>query len=222
MTTEQLPRDPVSSRGLASGGLGTPLRDIRGKLAGYRQEDRAIEGTTRKASSVMLQLADLEVFHSEEPYSFLTAEIRIPLSNSTNSRWGILADSANKIMSKDGDFPKTEVGKSIRLTVTPGHKLSSKNRETNKWEDIIVEAWEVTEIAGKTKGAASANPMDELKTLLDGKTKAEFNSQALAHPYVKNSPDAQRSILDNSFVEGLVTTGAFTVDANKVYHKVAK
>jgi len=222
MTTEQMPRDPVSSRGLASGGLGTPLRDIRGKLAGYRTEKRTIEGTTREAVSVMLQLADLEVFKSEEPYAFPTAEIRISLSNSTNSRWGILAESANKIQLPTEDFPKDHTGKSIRLTVTPGHKIRTMNQESKKWEETTVEAWEVTEIAGKTKGSASANPMDELKALLDGKTKAEFNSTALAHPFVKNSPDAQRSILDNSFVEGLVTTGAFTVDANKVYHKVAK
>ena len=226
MTTEQMPqRDPVSSRGLTSGGLGTPLRDIRGKLAGYRQEERPVKDaagneTNRKSVSIMLQIADLEVLKSVEPYAFPTAEIRIPLSNNSNSRWGILSESANAIMPPTGDFPKTEVGNIIRLTVTPDHKIRAKRE--NVWVEEPVEAWEVTEIAGKVKGASSSNPMDELAKLLDGHTKVEFTSAALVHPIVKNSPDAQRGILDNSFVDGLVTTKQFTVDANKVYHKVAK
>lgn len=217
MTTEHA-RDPISSRGLVSGGLGTPLRDVRGKLAGYRSEERAIEGTNRKSVSVMLQLADLEVLKSIEPYAFPTAEIRIPLSNSSNSRWGIVAESANTIISSTQDFPKDFRNSIIRLTVVGGHKVRTRS-DDGKWNETEVEAWEVTEIDGKTKGAASANPMDELKKLLDGKTEAEFTSAVLKLPYVMNTPDAQRSILDRTFQTGLVQSGQFTLDANKVYHK---
>jgi hypothetical protein len=169
----------------------------------------------------MLQIADLQVLAAVEPYAFPTAEIRVPLSNSSNSRWGIISESANAIMHATGDFPKTEVGKIVRLTVKPGHKVRVKT-EDGKWAEQEVEAWEVTEIDGKVKGSASGNPMDELKALLDGKTKTEFTAAALAHPIVKNSPDAQRGILDSTFVDGLVSAGQFTVDANKVYHKVQK
>ena len=204
-----------SSRNLVSGGLGTTLRDFRGTLAEYITEEKDIQNTTRKAVSVILRYKDVEVIKSTEPYVLPTAEIRIPLSQSANSRWGIVGTSANKIQADTEDFPKDHINKQIRMTVS-AHKMW--NGRTNKEEDT--EAWEVTEIAGKTAGQAAENPVETLSKLLDGKTLAGFNAVALGHAIVKASANVQKSIIDKSFVEGLVVAGKFTCDANGVYHKV--
>src|SRR3990167_7069804 len=55
----------------------TPLRDIRGEFVNFEPRIDVKNSRTR----VALQLAEIEVLESTEPYSFPTAEIEILHSN---------------------------------------------------------------------------------------------------------------------------------------------
>ena len=215
--------DEISTRGLTSGGLGTVLRKFKGTLVDYIPEERDVPNSSppRKSVSVKLQFKDIEVMAATEPYAFPTVEFSIPFSKNVASRWGIFATSVNSIIPPNEDI-KDQKNKVFVMEATGGHKMRTKG-ENNTWVDTEIEAWEVESINGKGKGTAAGikvkTPQQILEDLLDGKTKADFNSAAYALPEVKNSPDLQRTITDSSLVTALVTTGKFTVDDNKVYHK---
>ncbi len=216
----------ISTRGLSSGGLGTVLRKFKATLVDYIPEEKEVANSSppRKSVSVKFQFKDLEVIAATEPYALPIVEFTIPFSKNLASRWGIFATSVNGIIPPNEDI-KDQKGKVFVMEATPHHKMRVKQQD-GSWADQEIDAWEVVSIDGRVKGSAAnikmKSPQEILEDLLDGKTKADFNSAAYALDAVKNSPDLQRSITDSSLLNALVTTGKFTLDQNKVYHRVVK
>ncbi len=217
-------KELISTRGLVEGGGSTPLREFWGVLDGYNPEESF--GNTR----VNLNLKDVEVIESVEPYNFPTATIGIKLSNRKSSGWGIFSDSLNAFLTDEEDI-KDVIGQRMRLKMEVGHKFGV-NRQTN--EDMLGDVWHVEEIEGREKKVVEAAGAEasttsapkasaaeaKAKELLDGKTLAEFNKAAYTDTAIRKDTAFQRTITDKSFVKALEIAGKFTKDKNGVYHKV--
>jgi len=210
MTQESL----VSVRGLKDSEFGTPLRDISGILDSYYPEERKF-GTV-----VVLNLKELEVRHSVEPYNFPIAQIAIKLSNTKNSAWGVFGESLASFLADDEDI-KNCVGKRIGMRMEEGHKYGV-DKDTGK--DMLGSPWKVYEVEGAPSGAPGQpveSAADRALSLLIGKTRADFNKAAYADPLIRKDVALQKAITDKSFINSQLQLGTVTEDENGVFQKAA-
>lgn len=219
MTMDKMP----SVRGLTEGmggGPGTPLRKFYGTLAAIHRERNEKFNTT----IVHMDFTDVQVLAATEVYPFPIATVQVKESNRKNSSWGVFAASLVDCISESEDLIN-QTGRKLGLEWTPGHDLGFPDKNAEAIDEkgtkpnVIIEAWEVFEVAGKTRAGKAKTSMEILADILDGKTQADFNKEALAHAAVRNSPDAQKAIMSNAFINGAVQIGQFTKDANGVYHR---
>ena len=237
-----------STRGLIDGDLFSPLRRITGILDSMPTEPRTWgEGEkARTTTQVTLNLRDLEVIETVEPYHYPIFSPQFGQSNRKKSRWGILSESFNEIVDsvltaeqKDPDNPnfippknrtdiKDCIGKRIGLVMSDGDDgrpaapmlydgRADQAKPTPTWRVYSVEGFGVA-------GGQGVTPLDKAMTMLDGKTLADFNAAALADPIVRGDATLLASIsmppsAPTSFSNTMVASGQFTVDENGVYHK---
>lgn len=202
----------ISIRNLQAREAGTPLRDISGVLDSYYPDERQF-GTV-----VVLNLKDLEVKKSVEPYHFPTAQISIKLSNKENSGWGVFSQSLAKLIPESQDI-KDCVGKRMSMRMLEGHEYGTDRITGDK---MIGNPWEVYEVGGVVAGAKATTAVDEARKLLDGKTRAEFNKEAYANPIIRKDAVFQRAITDKSFINSMLQLEEFEEDENGVFHQVVK
>lgn len=217
MTTEQVPEDLVSVRGLVDSEFGTPLRKFYGKLDSYPTEPAVGYAGTR----VSLNFSDVEAIQSIEPYNFPIATLNIGLSNRRRSRWGVLGDSLAELIAEGEDI-KHCIGRRIGMVLTDGQDgrpepIMLYNGKTKQEEPVA--CWRVFEVAGVVAGARATTPLDQAKKFLDGRSLSDFNKAALADPIIRNDGELIVAITNKSFVNALVQTGEFTKDESDVYHK---
>jgi len=208
-------QDLVSVRNLVDSEFGTPLRKFYGILDSY-YPDKGTYG-----NRVVLNFKDVEVLEVAEGqvYEFPIAQIPIKHSNRKNSAWGVFGDSLIKCIPEDQDI-KDCLNKRMGLEMELGHVYGT-DRATG--EELTGNPWTVFEVEGAVAaGAATTSATEQAKSLLDGKTLAEFNKIAYADPIIRKDVDLQRAITDKSFVKAMVATGEFTKDDSDVYHQVAK
>jgi hypothetical protein len=200
----------VSVRGLVDSDMGTPLREFKGKLDSYYPETRQF-GTV-----VVLNYKDVEVIKAIEPYNFPIATLAIKLSNRKKSGWGIFGDSLALLLPPDQDI-KDCVGKVMRLRMMEEGFEYGQDRNTG--EKMIGYPWQVKELEGTSTsvGGAIQSTKDIAKSLLIGKTRAEFNKAAYSHPEIRKDVPLQRSITDKSFINALVQLGEVVEDENGVF-----
>lgn len=194
-----------SVRGLVDSEFYTPLRKITGILDSMYREDRQF------GTFVVLNLKELEVIKSVEPYILPIAQISIKESNKKNSAWGLFGESLVQLLGEDEDV-KDCVGRRIGLEMEEAH-VYGKDRQTQ--EDMVGVVWRAYSLEGAAGGKQSAAA--RAKELLIGKTRAEFNKLAYADPLIKADPALQRAITDRSFINALVQTGEVAEDANGVF-----
>jgi len=205
------PEYEPSIRGLVDSEFASPLRKFYGVFDSYLNQP---EEGSRKAR-IALNFRELEVLASVEPYPWPTATISIARSNRKNSAWGIYSQSLAECIPDEEDL-KDQLNKRLLLEVTPGHDYGFKDEQGVQ---IIRDAWEVMEVAGKARGATTTSAQERAKQLLDGKTMPDFNSAALADPLIRADTDLQRAITDRSFVQAMLQTGEFTKDENDIFHR---
>lgn len=213
--------DKLSIRGLMeSGGRGTVVAEFKGTLDSYSEPD--------ENRRVAFNFADIEVIHSDEVYPFDTITLEIKYSNRKSSSWGVLAKSLAGLIPSTEDL-SDQVGRVLRMKWTEGHDLGFEDRNAEDWEgkdtgakrpNVVISAWEVVEVEGVI-GDSGESWSEVLESLLNNKTKAQFNKDALSHPVAKIA-EAKAAITSGSFVKEAVDSGKFTVDTNKIYHAVAQ
>lgn len=217
--------DLISIRGLVEGGQRTPLRKLYGRLDNYTTEEAF--GKT----NVQLNLTDLEVIESAEPYNFPTATIQIKFSNRANSSWGLFSKSLAQFLSPEEDI-KDIAGLRLGLEMEVAHVYREVKHEDGTSEVMAGDVWHVFELEGHEKQTEEAegnvtesadSPAEaEAKRLLDGKTLAAFNKEVYASAIIRKDTAFQRTITDKSFVKAMVAANLFTLDENQVYHKVTE
>lgn len=213
------------------------------------------QGEGAKASTrITLNYGEVEVLEAIEPYHFPVFQIQMTLSNRKKSRWGVLGESFNDVVDSqyseeelDPSNPsyikpsermdiKDTVGKIHGLVLADGedgrpeppmlYDGRAVDAEHPKGQDMPTPAWMVYEVEGVgVVGGKGANPAEVAQALLNDKTLAEFNKEALANPAIRNDTALLQSIsmpatAPGSFANSLVKAKLFTKDAKGVYHKV--
>jgi hypothetical protein len=202
-----------------SGEATTPLRDFAGVFDSY-YPDRRDFGVYN-----ILNFKSIEIFEvaAGEVYNFPIATIAIKASDKKNSGWGIFAESLAAFLSEDQDI-RDCLQKRIRMKMDVGH-IYGKDRNTG--EDLIGNPWKVIELEGSANapagtGGAVSVATEQAKSLLNGKTKADFNKAFYADPLCRQDAGLQRSVTDGSFFTSMLQLGEFTEDKDGIFHRVAK
>ena len=211
--------------------------------------------TARSSMRVTVNVRDIEVLEATEPYHFPVFQIQLTESNRKKSRWGVLSESFNAVVdsqytpeqldSGNPAFVKTNdrmdfkdiMGKNrVGFVLADGEDGRpespmlfdgrSVDAEHPKGQDRPTLTWMIFEVEGVgVAGGQGVNASDLAKAMLDGKTLAQFNKEALANPVVRNDTALLTSIslpatAPGSFANSLVLAGEFTKDKQGVYHKV--
>jgi len=235
--------NPVSTRGLIDGEIFTPLRRITGVLDGLPRE----KDDKYNRYNITVNLKDLEVIETTEPYHYPIFSARFGESNRKKSKWGMLSESFNEIVDsiltaeqKDSNNPnylapkgrtdmKDCIGKRIGLVMADGddgRPAPPMLYDGRADEDKPTPTWMVYSVEGfGVAGGQGVTPLDKAMTMLDGKTLADFNAAALADPIVRGDATLLASIsmppsAPNSFGNTMIASLKFTIDENGVYKKV--
>lgn len=211
--------EQISTQGLEEGGIGTPLRHVKGTLDDYEAVTK--EREWGQSVSVVLSLSNIQVIKSTEPYDPPIALLPIPYNKKKRSLWGIFSFSLHKVMGAEADI-KDIKGKTIELEYTEGHMLWNKElgQETPRG------AWELISVGEGVASVVSAaatttvGPMEEALAILDGKNLQQFNQEALKRPSLRGDSTIMKSIMDQNFAAKAVEAGLVTVDADGVHHAV--
>jgi hypothetical protein len=246
-----MPEEPkVTTRGLVDFDMG-PLRRFRGKLDSMPTEPQTFQGPEGKPSKpstrINLNFSSIEVIETTEPYHFPTYVVQMTLSNRKKSRWGVLSESFNAIV--DSQYTPEQLDPSNPAYIKPSDRMDIAECVGKMFgmvladgedgrpdmptlfdgranEDKPTPAWMVYEVEGiGVAGGQGISASDLAKGMLDGKTLAQFNKEALANAIIRADTALFSSISlpvssPGSFANALVQAGEFTKDKSGVYHKV--
>jgi len=209
----------------------------------------------RTSQRITFNHKDIEVLEAIEPYHFPTFTFQLTESNRKKSRYGVMAESFNVIADsqytpeqldpsnpaflKDSDRMswKDVLGK-VRIGWVladgedgrPEPPMLFDGRATDaanpKGQDVPTPAWKIYSIEGVgVAGGQGVNPTELAMALLEGKTLAQFNKDALASDIIKTDGALLQSIAQpptaaNNFANTMVVSGKFTKDDQGVFHKV--
>jgi len=187
---------------------GTPLREFWGDLIKLHPHDDERDATK---TIFDMDFINLEVIKSVPQYIYPSAQLNIRYSASERSGWGLMVKSLDDIGVVD---LKDLVGRRIHMLAEEDHAYGN-NRETG--EAIAGMVWRVAEVKGGVTATSTAAPTqaedhETLKGILNGKTATEFANLALANDAGKRQ---QESVMTGSFIEGLVASGAATMDEDR-------
>ncbi len=238
---------PVTIRNLIDTDIG-PLRRVTGILDSMPTEPQTFgQGEGAKHSTrITVNMKELEVIETTEPYHFPIFTFQMTLSNRKKSRWGVFGGSAiaiidtqyieeqldqanpNFLKPSDRMDIKDCIGKRLGMVVADGEDgrpeppmLYDGRAEMDK----PTPTWTVYEIEGiGSAGGQGVSAKDLAMALLDGKTLTEFNKDALANSIIRNDTGLLQSIsmpatAAGSFANALVKANLFTKDEQGVYHK---
>lgn len=239
-----------SSRGLVDFDVG-PLRRFTAIIDSMPKEPQTFgEGAdARQSMRITVNCGQLEVVEAIEPYHFPVFQFQVTESNKKKSRYGVLSTSFNEVADsqytpeqldpsnpafiKDTDrmswkdvIGKTRVG-FVLADGENGRPEPAMLYDGRAQEDRPTWVWMVYSIEGV--GVAGGQGVDATalaESLLDGKTLADFNKEALGNDIIKGNSALLQSIAlpptaPGNFANALVTAGKFSKDDAGVYHKVA-
>ena len=245
MSEERAP----SSRGLIDFDV-CPLRRFTGIMDSMPREPQTFgEGEkARNTMRVTINVKDIEVLEAIEPYHFPVFSFQCTESNRKKSVYGVFSESFNAVV--DSQYTPEQLDPSNPSFVKAADRMDfkdvmGKNRvgfvladgedgrpeppmlfDGRVSEDRPRPSWMVYEVEGiGIAGAQGISAVDMAKALLDSKTLAVFNKEALANPAIKADVGLLQSIglpvsAAGNFANALVSAGEFTKDAQGVYHKV--
>ena len=238
-----------TTRGLIDSDIG-PLRRFTGVLDSMPTEVRTYgEGADAKDSNrITLNFRDIEVIEAVEPYHFPTFSPQMTLSNRKKSRWGVFGMSLNDIL--DQQYTKEQLDPTSPTYVKPSDRMDIKDCINKKLGLVVADgeegrpqppmlydgraqvdaptpAWTAYSVEGVgVAGGQGVTPLDKAMQLLDGKTRAEFNKEALADPMIRNDATLLQAIsappaAASSFITTMTDSGQFTKDEQDIFHKVS-
>jgi len=209
--------------------------------------------SARKSIRRTFNISSLEVIEAIEPYHFPTFQFLVTESNKKKSRYGVLSESFNAVADSqyteaqlDPSKPefikpsdrmdwKDVMGKTrIGFVLADGEEGRPEppelfdgrlvDAEHPRGQDVPTPAWMVYSIEGVgVAGGQGVDPAELAMSILDGKTLAQFNTEALANEIIKNSAVLQSIALPptaaGNFANALVAAGTFTKDAQGVFHR---
>ena len=209
----------------------------------------------RTSMRVTVNVRDIEVLEATEPYHFPVFSLQVTESNRKKSRYGVMSESFNAVVdsqytaeqldpanpefvkAKDRMDFKDVIGQNrVGFVLADGEDgrpeppMLFDGRATDaghpKGQDMPTPAWMIYEVEGVgVAGSQGANTAEVAMTMLDGKTLAQFNKEALASAIIRSDTPLLQSIslpatAPGSFANSLVLAGTFTKDKAGVFHKV--
>lgn len=211
--------------------------------------------TARPYKQITVNVKDIEVLEATEPYHFPVFMFQINESNRKKSRWGVLSESFNTVVDSQYTPEQLDPSNPAFIKAADRmdwEDIKDKNRvgfvladgedgrpempelfdgratdaEHPKGQDMPTPAWTVYEVEGVgVAGTQGISAVDMAKALLDNKTLAVFNKEAIANAAIKADVGLLQSIglpvsAAGNFANALVSAGEFTKDAQGVYHRV--
>jgi|TARA_Y100000310_G_scaffold345865_1_gene471882 hypothetical protein len=209
------------------------------ELKTYENEGQA----PRTSKQISLNVRDIEVLESIEPYHFPIYTIQINQSDRKKSKWGVLGESfniavdsaltPNQLNPSSSTYIKPQdrmdipaaIGKKVGFVVADG--IDGRPQPPtlyNGREDAPTAAWMIYLVDGAS-ATGNSSAKDDAIAMLDGKILSDFNSAAMANARIRSDVELLQAIskplsAEDSFANILVATGQFTKDENGVYRKV--
>ena len=239
-----------TSRGLVDFDVG-PLRRFTAVIDSMPKETQTYgEGAdARQSMRITVNCGQVEVIEAIEPYHFPVFQFQVTESNKKKSRYGVLSTSFNDVADsqytpeqldpsspgfiKDTDrmswkdvIGKTKVG-FVLSDGEDGRPEPPMLFDGRANEDRPTPAWMVYSIEGVgVAGGQGVNAAELAESILDGKSLADFNKEALSNDIIKGNAALLQSIAlpptaPGNFANALVTAGKFSKDDAGVFHKVA-
>ena len=213
----------------------TPLKKFTGTL---KELPRLVKNEQNDRQRAVFDFTDVIVIESDEPYPFPIVTIEIGYSpEGKNNGWDVFKNSMYKL------FNDTEYSTMFERLVgkeqtwwygdceirRPASEAEGEDKDANGkdiWKLRPSKAWQITWLEGAESATqAAGKPLNEaLVDLLDGKTDSDFyaamfSDQSL-RAYGTEYTKAVEAAAQRKLVEGLVTLGLVTQDADGIYHKV--
>lgn len=237
-----------SSRGLVDFDVG-PLRRFTAIIDSMPKEPQTFgEGeAARQSMRITVNCGSVEVIQAIEPYHFPIFQFQITESNKKKSRYGVLSESFNAVV--DSQYTEAHLDPSSPEFVHAKDRMDWKDvmgktkvgfvladgedgrpdppmlYDGRAQEDRPTPAWMIFSVEGVgVAGGQGVNTTELAKALLEGKTLAQFNKDAMANDIIKADGALLQSIAlpptaTGNFANVLVTAGEFTKDAQGVFHK---
>lgn len=198
------------------------------------------EGSGRKPSqSIKFGFIDVVVVESTEPYPFPTAELTLPYSTSSETRWAAWAASFKNLIPveayRDLNQPfDVLVGKTqewffkparLRQPIVDEHGepvMDASGKQ--KWGTQDGDAWQIVSVDGFGNTAGGVSLMDLVVDYADGKKAEDVRQWLFTDMAIKSMPGHSAAVeaeANRTLMPTLVTGGKLTLDADGVYHKVA-
>ena len=209
----------------------------------------------RESTRVSLNFKEIDVKESVEPYHFPIYVVTLSQSTRKKSRWGVFSEGTPKDRSVgfnnvvDQQYSPEQLDPTSPEYIKPSERMDLKDCLGKRFGMVLTDgqegrpepmnlfdgrsntdkptpAWTVYEVEGiGTAGGQGTSPMEVAMDLLDGKTLAQFNKDALANPVIRGDTTLLQSIsmpvsAPSNFANTLVKSGAFAKDKQGVYHKV--
>ena len=211
--------------------------------------------SARESTRISLNFKELDVKEAVEPYHFPIYVITLSQSNRKKSRWGVFSEgtpkdrtngfnsvvdqqySVEQLDPSNPEYIKPSermdladcIGKRFGMVLTDGQEgrpepmdLFDGRANTDK----PTPAWTVYEVEGiGTAGGRGVSAMDLAEALLDGKTLAEFNKEALGNAVIRGDTALLQAIsmpvsAATNFANTLVVAGKFVKSADGIYNRV--
>ena len=209
----------------------------------------------RESTRISLNFKEVDVKEAVEPYHFPIYVITLSQSNRKKSRWGAFSEgtpkdrtigfnnvvdqqySAEQLDPSSPEFIKPSnrmdlgdcIGKRFGMVLTDGQEgrpepMDLFDRRLSA--DKPTPAWTVYEVEGiGIAGGQGVTAMDLAEALLDGKTLAEFNKEALASAVIRSDTALLQAIsmppsAATNFANTLVKAGRFVKGRDSIYHRV--
>ena len=242
-------KEQIKIRGLAirSGFKDTPLNRFKGTLTSwdaYNQPAQQAGWNDRVMVRLQFDEGDLEVIHSDTPYTHPNAAIEIPYSDNAiredgqGNGWAFFAKSCERII-PEGQGMDALVGHELEIEwrdtiideegnskpiMVWGGTQANKAVQRQTWILVGADGKEFVPFAGTVTavGAPSTEGLPDIDTqiisAIDGKDKNDANSALMGIDAVRSSKMAQ--VMSGKIYTDLVEAGKITVDEGGVYHKV--
>ena len=225
------PRDALLAGGLEApgGSRQPPVTHFTGRMVGFEVTTITPDGRD-PYTLVTHKVNELKVLEKKEPFDFDSIEFSMSPSGKQRSLWGVWIASIVKatgavIEESRPDDTKMRYqelyatyldGKIVEIKRTNVHKLPRKN-EANKWEDTLVESWELVSV----EGAGSTISSEELALglLTASPNKLSFIQAVASNPMISADKALLSTINDGSWITNMVNTGK-VVAAGEGYTKI--
>lgn len=173
--------------------------------------------------SIIFDCAELEVIEAKEPFSLPVTQVKVRYLRMPYSQWAIMAESIEHCGFK-GDINGL-INKRVHFRFAPAvMSLPRRNEDGTRgegYENRLGKAMQIVEIEGSENNSGILK--DKLLAMADNHNaaafKAEFMSDMSLQGYT-GYQDVANQVIQNTFLDMMVSGGSLTLDETGVYRKV--